>query len=150
MGARGCRLVRRTATYAAKGKVLSPRAIQQIQEECACETCKASVGYRVRTAEIAEENRRAAASRKKCAGCGCTRDARCVLEVKDAGGEQLAIGHCAAAGDVPGHKNCSACLTPELRVNPRALFLPDAETIAEMVRLGFARPILTDARRVTS
>jgi hypothetical protein len=70
-----------------------------------------------RLAEIERENRRAEASRRKCPSCGCTALNRCLL---DLGGGDLAS--CAAAGELPGHMTCSACLTPEKRITPAALF----------------------------
>jgi hypothetical protein len=73
---------------------------------------------RSRIAEIERENARAA---KRCPGCGCTRASRCVLAVRDAAGELVMAGVCAAAGDLPGHERCSGCLTPELRVDLECL-----------------------------
>ncbi len=77
------------------------------------------VGSAARIAEIKRENLRAARAAKKCPGCGCTRGAnRCVLAVRDAAGELVMAGLCVPAGELPGHKRCSGCLTPELKVDP--------------------------------
>lgn len=76
-----------------------------------------------RIREIKAENARAAAAAKRCPVCGCTRAARCVLDLGDGG-----MGQCVPAGDLPGHASCSACLTPELRLPPGAWILAVANS----------------------
>ena len=75
-----------------------------------------AIAERARLAEILRDNAIAAASRRRCPGCGCSPIYPCVLELPDGAG----TGQCAAAGDVPGHATCSACLTPNLRAAVRA------------------------------
>ena len=118
MTGKGCKLERRIATYAAKGRVLKERAVLQIQGECGCTSCAAAIGSRVLAARIAQinaENAAAALAARKCPRCKCSRLAPCVLRLDD--GESVAL--CAPAGTVPGHKTCSGCLTPEKRTDPR-------------------------------
>lgn len=80
---------------------------------------------RARLREIIAENRHARQTeRRRCKGCGCTPSTRCLIDLGDGD-----VGACASAGDVPGHRTCSACLTPERRISPNELFLRELATL---------------------
>jgi hypothetical protein len=114
-----CRLDRRIARYAAKGRVVRNPLFFRIQRECPCPKCR----YAVRVRAIHEENAAAAVSRissaARCPRCGCgprrLRDglweAGCIILLPGAAG----LGQCVPAG-VLGSPSCSACMTGAARV----------------------------------
>lgn len=122
MGRRGyCRLERRLATDARRGRRSRDRSLVATQEACGCVSCACAIGSRVlaaRSAEIAAENAAVERARKTCPQCSCTRSRRCVLALPDGAG----VGLCVPAGELPGHVSCSGCLTPDLRVDAREWF----------------------------